>query len=200
MRQKTAKNILWHGECSCLQHCNHLYSWWRIAQTIGIPSRIQKISQWNKCSTYLRNWCPNKMRSMEWNNWLGKFSMVVFVFDWWWTNHQSSTHKGLRLFRFCIVSWKDKREPSIKHSMGAKIGMVQNFSELQKLGQNWRRINGIRVEYFPKIQYVAAQSRSQRVIVEIKRDTREFHRTHHLPVDVQWHHMGKLRQWNGMYC
>ena len=55
MLHKTAKNILWYGECSCLQHWNHLYSWERITQTIGI----------NKCSIYLRNWCPNKMRSME---------------------------------------------------------------------------------------------------------------------------------------
>ena len=59
-------------ECSCLQHCKHLYSWWRITQTIGIPSRIQKISQWNRCSTYLKNWCPNNQtRSMEWRQLTG---------------------------------------------------------------------------------------------------------------------------------
>ena len=66
MLQKTTKNILWYGECSCLLHGNQRYSWTRITQTISIPSRIQKISQWNKCSTHLQNWCPNKMRSMEW--------------------------------------------------------------------------------------------------------------------------------------
>ena len=66
MQHKTAKNILWYGECSCLPHCKHLYSWWRITQTIGIPLEIQKISQWNRCSTYLRNWYPNnQMRYME---------------------------------------------------------------------------------------------------------------------------------------
>ena len=32
--------------------CNHLYACWRITQTIGIPSKIQKNSQWNRCSTY----------------------------------------------------------------------------------------------------------------------------------------------------
>ena len=58
MLQKTAKNILWHGECSCLQHCKFLYSWGRITQTICTP-KIQKISQWNNFSTYLRNCCPN---------------------------------------------------------------------------------------------------------------------------------------------
>ena len=73
MQQKTVKSILWYKECSCLQHCKHLYSWGRITQTIGIPSRIQKISQWNRCSTYLKNWClKNQMRSMEWKQLTGK--------------------------------------------------------------------------------------------------------------------------------
>ena len=57
------------SECFCLQHCIHLYSWGRTTQTIGIPSKKQ-ISQWNRCSTYLRNWYPNnQMRSMEWKQW-----------------------------------------------------------------------------------------------------------------------------------
>ena len=171
MLQKTAKNILWYGECSCLQHCKHLYSCERITQTFGSPSRIQKISQWNKCSTYLRNWCLNKMRSMEWNNWFGKLFMEVFFFDWWWTSHQSSAHESLCIFRFCIVS-EDTREPTIKHCMGTKIGVVQKYTRIQNLGQNWWWANGIRVEYRPRIQYVAAQSRSSRVTVEIKWNTR----------------------------
>ena len=36
MWQKTVENILWYGECSCLQHWSHLYSWERITQTRGI--------------------------------------------------------------------------------------------------------------------------------------------------------------------
>ena len=35
-------SVIW--ECLCLLHCKHLYSWGRITQTIGIPSKIQKIS------------------------------------------------------------------------------------------------------------------------------------------------------------
>ena len=66
MQQKTATNILLYGECLCLLHCQHLYSLGKITQTICIPSKIQKISQWNKCSTYLRNWhSKNQTRSME---------------------------------------------------------------------------------------------------------------------------------------
>ena len=39
------------------------------------------------------------------NNWLGKSFMQILVIDWWWKRHQSSTHKDLRLFEFCIVLW-----------------------------------------------------------------------------------------------
>ena len=170
MQQKTVKSILWYGECSCLQHCKHLYSWERITQTIGIPSRIQKISQWNKFSTFLRNWCPNKMRSMEW----------------------------IRLFRFCIVSSWDDREPSIKYGMGRQIDMVQKFTEIHNFGQTWWWANWIRVEHLPRIRYVAAQSQSSEVIVKIERNTREFYRKNHLHVDFQRHLMVIKRQQDRM--
>ena len=71
--------------------------------------------------------------------------------------------------------------------MGRKIRMVQIISGLQTLLQNRRWANGIRVAYFPRIQYVAAQSRSQKFTVEIKWDTREFHRKNYFHVDVQRH-------------
>ena len=51
---KTLTNVLWFGECLCLRHWKHLYWWWKITQTIYIPSKNTgwKISQWNRCSTY----------------------------------------------------------------------------------------------------------------------------------------------------
>ena len=65
MKRKRATNILWYGECLCLLHCKHLYSWRRITQTVCIPSKIQKISQWNRCSRYLNSCHWNKqMRSV----------------------------------------------------------------------------------------------------------------------------------------
>ena len=68
--------------------------------------------------------------------------------------------------RFCIVSGYT-REPSRKHSMGRKIGAVQKFTRIQKLGQNRRWANWIWVEYFPRIHHIAAQPQSSRVTVEI---------------------------------
>ena len=68
------------------------------------------------------------------------------------------------------------------------------MSGIQKLLQNRRWANGIRVEYFPRIQYVAAQWRSQTFIVEIRWDTREFHRNNPNYVDVQRYFLWIRRQ------
>ena len=48
MLQKMEKNIVWYGECSCLQHWNQQCSWERITWTIVIPSRIQQTSHWKQ--------------------------------------------------------------------------------------------------------------------------------------------------------
>ena len=101
MLWKTAKNILWYGECSCLQHWNHLYSWRRITQIIGIPSRTQKISQWNKCSTYLQNWYPSKMRSMEWRQLTG-WTLHGSI-SLWLVMNRSSIFNAQRFTHFQIL-------------------------------------------------------------------------------------------------
>ena len=82
--------------------------------------------------------------------------------------------------------------------MWRQIGRVKIFFKIQKLWQNRWRANGIRVEYFPRTQYVAARSRSQTLTVEIRWDTREFHRKNHIHVDVQRHLLWIKRQWKRM--
>ena len=47
--------------------------------------------------------------------------------------YMSLIGEGPRLFRFCIVSWEDLREPPIEGCMGRKISVVQIISGLQKL-------------------------------------------------------------------
>ena len=108
MLQKMTKNILWYGECLCLVTLESaVIHGQELLRQSAFHQEYKRSHNCNKCSTYLQNWCPNKMRSMEWKqlNWLGRFFMELFVFDWWWTSHQSSAQKGPRLFRFCIVSW-----------------------------------------------------------------------------------------------
>ena len=44
--------------------------------------------------------------------------------------------KGLRILRFCVMSWKSEREPKVKHCMGRQIEVVQKFTRTQNFGQN----------------------------------------------------------------
>ena len=59
-------SVIWG--CFCLPHCKHLYSWERITQTIYIPSKIQKISQWNRCSKLITEQ-PDEIFGMSAINW-----------------------------------------------------------------------------------------------------------------------------------
>ena len=43
-----------------------------LPEHLSFRSRIQKTSHWNKCSTYLQDWCLNKMRSLDWRKLVGK--------------------------------------------------------------------------------------------------------------------------------
>ena len=40
----------------------------------------------------------------------------------------SLSHKGLRIFRLCIMFWKDEREPTIKYCMGRQIVQIRHFT------------------------------------------------------------------------
>ena len=80
------------------------------------------------------------------------------------------------VFSHSVLSWQDIRKFWISRSMGAKIWTDQIFSKLQKLWQDRWGANGIRVEYFPRIQYVAVQWRSQKFTVQIRRNAIKFHR------------------------
>ena len=51
-------------------------------------------------------------------------------------SHQSPAHKSsriVRILRFCIVFWKDEREPSIQYGMGRQIDVVQKFTRKKRL-------------------------------------------------------------------
>ena len=39
-------------------------------------------------------------------------------------------------FRFCIMPWKDEREPTIKYCLGRQVDVVQRFSTIQNFGHN----------------------------------------------------------------
>ena len=67
----------------------------------------------------------------------------------------------------------------------------ENFDKIDGEDGNW-------VEYFPRIQYVAAQWNSQKFTVQTRRNTRKFHRKNFIDVNVQWHFLWNKRQWRRM--
>ena len=72
--------------------------------------------------------------------------------------------------------------------------LLQNTETLtESMVNQWNSI-GI----FSRIQYVAAQWRSQTFTVQIKRNTRQFHRKNTIYVDVQRHFLWNKRQRNIM--
>ena len=194
MQQKTAKNTLWYGECSCLQHCKHLYSWGRIEQTIGIPLEIQKISQWNRCSTYLRNCYPNnQMRYMEWKQLTGKLFMEVFVFLWWWTCHQFLAHKSTYFqILYCVLErWTRTLDQTLHENEDWRGSRVhRNTEPWMELIVSQLNSSGISSQDSPR-----CCRQNSRFTVEIGWNTREFYKTDYLHVDVQRYLMGIKRQW-----
>ena len=183
MQQKTATNILWFGECLWLLHYKHLYSWWRITQTIYIPSEIhEKIPQWNKCSTYLRNWHPNNQtRSMEWAQLTGK---IIHGNIYLWLVIKKSSVSCTKSFTYFQILYYVLERWTWTHNliMHGKTGW-------------WA--NGTWVEYLPRIHHIAALPQSPRVPVEYEHRARRFHRTDHLHVNVQRHLMWDLKKMNG---
>ena len=47
-----------------------------------------------------------------------------------------SRAKGLPIFRFCVMPWKDEREPTIKYCLGGQVDVVQKFITTQSFGHN----------------------------------------------------------------
>ena len=51
-------------------------------------------------------------RTIRWDLWsdsnqLGRFFMETIIFGRWWRSHQSLAREGLRIFRFCVMPWKE---------------------------------------------------------------------------------------------
>ena len=54
----------------------------------------------------------------------------VNTIDWddsSWKHLSLIARKGLRIFRFCVMPWKDERVPTIKYCLGRQVDVVQKF-------------------------------------------------------------------------
>ena len=106
--------------------------------------------------------------------------------------------KGLRIFRFCVMRWKDEREPTIKYCLGRQVDVAQKFITIQSFWTQLMVSQWNSSVFFPGFTTLQLCKQSPRVPVKNERRTRRLHRTHHLHVHVQRHLMGISRQWTGL--
>ena len=106
----------------------------------------------------------NQMRFVQWIQKTGKILHGKHLSLVMKKSSVSSTQRST-CSQFCIVSWKDGREPTVKFCLGRKGDVVLKFTTIQSIGQNWWWANGIRVEHLPRIHHIAAQPQSPRVPV-----------------------------------
>ena len=124
--------------------------------------------------------------------------METIIFDWWWRSHQSLARKGLRIFRFCDMPWKDEREPTIKYCLGRQVDMAQKFITIQcfwtqLMVSQWNS-SGI---FSQDSHHIAAlQQKSKSSCGKNERRARRIYRTDHLHVDVQRHLIGDRKTRN----
>ena len=138
MQNKTATNILNYGECLCLRHWKHLYSWERITQKFysikntedltmkqmfDISEKLITEQSDEIYGVHTFNWCDSAWKHLSL---IGGEEVVSL-----------SRAKVYVFFRFCVMPWKDEREPTIKCCPGGKIDVVQKIITIQNFGHNW---------------------------------------------------------------
>ena len=103
--------------------------------------------------------------------------------------HVSRTHRVALDWLFDRINL----DPKIQINQNSIVNTADLTLKQESTASQWNS-SGI----FPRIQYVAAQRPSQKFTVQVRRDTREFHRKNHIYVDVQRHFLWNKRQWKRM--
>ena len=84
---------------------------------------------------------------------INRQSTKVYVFS---SDHQSSKHKGLRIFRFCVMSRQSSSTSWFQRSLEEHSYRNPIREKIQRLWCYQWRVDRIRVEHFPRIHNVAA--------------------------------------------
>ena len=128
------------------------------------------------------------MPSLEWKHLIGKIihENMSLIGDERVISLQRT--KGLRLVRFCVVSWQDLREPPNRTMHGKKDW---DGLKLLKITETWTELtasqwNSSGIFSQDSIR-CSSVKKSKSFTVEIRRDTREFHRKDYIHVNVQRH-------------
>ena len=150
--------------------------------------KIHKISQWNRCSTYLKSWYPNnQMRSMEWiqNNWSDSaWKHVSLIGD----EEVVSLSRAKVYYVFSdsvLCLGKMSENPLSNVVWEDKLTWFKSSSENKVLDT----MDGEPMEFewniFPGFTTLQLCCKVQEFLSKMSVEPEDFHRTDHLHVDVQ---------------
>ena len=118
-----------------------------------------------------------------------------------WSMMKKSSVSGMQRFMYfrilCYVLERCK-EPNIKYCLGRTVELVQRFITLQNFGHDWRRADGMRVEYFPRFTTLQLISKVQEFMTKMGDPSQIKGRIIFMSMfnDLSWWYKDR----NGMYC
>ena len=148
------------------------------------PSKIQgTISQWNRCSTHLRNWYPNNQtRSMEWIQLAGR--ILHGTINLWLVRKKSSVYRMQRFMYFQILyyvlaGWTRTHNQILLGKTSWRGSKVHQNTKLwtQLMVSQWNS-SGIFSQDSPHCSSATKSKRS------CQKWAKRFHTTDHLHDDV----------------
>ena len=151
MQCKTSTNVLWFGECFCLRHWEHLYSWERITQKICMSFKNvgerSHFKQMFDISVKLMVEQSDEIFRVSPINWEDSpWKQLSLVND---EEVNSLSHTEVYVFSDSVLCLgKMNQNPTSNTVCEQTIGLIQRFTTIQNFGHNWWWVNGIRVEIF----------------------------------------------------
>ena len=112
--------------------------------------------------------------------------------DWLTGQFGYQQRKPTFLFRFSILYWAESVK--FRKRMEGENRLVCQFIPMSRIGSNRRGADGVRVDKFPRIHYIAASRRDPEHDEWNTVGTWATPRTNHLHVNVQRHCMEKKRK------
>ena len=138
-----------------------------ILRKIYAPSKNTGISRWNACLTYLKSVIVGQSDEIYEVNTINcddsSLKHLSLIGD---EEVISLSHAKVHVFFqiLCYAFGKMNREnPESNSAWEEQLSWFKEFTTIQSFRHNWRRTEGIRVEYFPRIHHIAACPWSPRV-------------------------------------
>ena len=116
------------------------------------------------------------LETIDWENHSWKY--LSFICDERIINHQCTRVYVFSDSVLCLGKIHDN--PQSNDAWEHKLGWIKSSQKLQKLWKIRWWADRIRVKYFPRMQYVAAQWRSQKFALQMGRNIRKFYMSHSL--------------------